>query len=218
MTIKWVFFDLGWTLVDETAAHISRFERIQPFLKKMGAVKPVEALMSDCGASASRFSSSPYWGMLKTYGLSNEQLNEANIAAPYCKRDEVLYDGVPELLHQLSKSYRLGIIANQSEGTVNRLKAWEVRDYFSEVFASHEFGLSKPDPQIFQAALSVAKCDPQEAVMVGDRLDNDIGPANDIGWQTIRVLQGFSSYQIPRSPVEQATFQVPTVADVKKCL
>ena len=77
-----------------------------------------------------------------------------------------------------------------------------IRDHFSLIFAPTELGLSKPDPQIFAGALAAAGCNPEEAVMVGDRLDNHIGPAKSQGWRTERVRQDFSRLQIPCSPYE----------------
>jgi FMN phosphatase YigB (HAD superfamily) len=40
--------------------------------------------------------------------------------------------------------------------------------------------------------------------MIGDRLDNDIRPARSQGWNTIRILQGFAKYQLPRDPFNEA--------------
>ena len=38
------------------------------------------------------------------------------------------------------------------------------------------------------------KCDADRAVMVGDRLDNDIVPAASVGMHTVRILRGFFKY------------------------
>jgi FMN phosphatase YigB (HAD superfamily) len=38
--------------------------------------------------------------------------------------------------------------------------------------------------------LKRAGCAPSEAVMIGDRIDDDIRPARSLGWKTIRVTQG----------------------------
>ncbi len=53
-------------------------------------------------------------------------------------------------------------------------------------FWSFEYGFSKPDPHVFQvltARLEARGIRPAEVLMVGDRLDNDIEPARDFGWQ-----------------------------------
>lgn len=39
----------------------------------------------------------------------------------------------------------------------------------------------KPDPKLFTIACAQAGCAPEDAVMIGDRLDNDIAPAKAIG-------------------------------------
>jgi hypothetical protein len=36
-----------------------------------------------------------------------------------------------------------------------------------------------------------------------DRLDNDIRPARLLGWETIRVAQGFARFQLPRDLWEE---------------
>jgi hypothetical protein len=44
--------------------------------------------------------------------------------ARYSKELEVLYEGVGELLRVLSASYKLGVIANQSVSSTDRLTKW----------------------------------------------------------------------------------------------
>jgi HAD superfamily hydrolase (TIGR01549 family) len=133
----------------------------------------------------------------------------------YPKNKEVLYPGVKELLVSLSNQYKLGIIANQSMGTEDRLVRWGIRDYFSIVFASAERGLEKPDPQIFAGAMAEARFGSQEVLMVGDRLDNDIAPAKLQGWRTVRVLQGFSRYQEPRVQEQVPDTTISKIGDLR---
>lgn len=49
--------------------------------------------------------------------------------------------------------------------------------YIKLIVASAEEGVAKPDKRIFEIALDKANCEPQAAVMIGDRVDNDIVPA-----------------------------------------
>jgi putative hydrolase of the HAD superfamily len=54
-------------------------------------------------------------------------------------------------------------------------------------FFSYENGFSKPDPHVFRlltTRLQLAGILPEEILMIGNRLDNDIGPAKAQGWQT----------------------------------
>jgi FMN phosphatase YigB (HAD superfamily) len=49
-------------------------------------------------------------------------------------------------------------------------------------------GYAKPDPQLFWHVIRQAGCRPAEAMMVGDRLDNDILPAQKLGLATAQIL------------------------------
>lgn len=74
------------------------------------------------------------------------------------------------------------------------------------VIASADEGVEKPNLEIFKIALERANCLPENAVMVGDRIDNDILPAKKLGIKTVWVKQGFAKYQ-PESDVPDYTIQ-----------
>lgn len=119
-----------------------------------------------------------------------------------------------DVLRRMAQHYKLGIIANQWQGIADRLKQHGWLEHFSVIVGSAEAGVSKPDPRIFRMALDQAKCAPSDAVMVGDRIDNDIAPANALGMATIRLMQGSSAWQQPRNDREQPTATVMGIADV----
>ncbi len=212
--IEWIFLDLGWTLVDETRAHRERFKDVCERLAGFGLCHSVDELMAMYEQAATDFAPSPFRGMLARLNLSEEQLRAVASSVRYEHENEILYPGVPELLASLSRRFKLGVIANQSEGTEDRLARWRIRDPFSLVFASAEFGLSKPDPEIFRRAISLAGCAPERALMVGDRLDNDVGPAKSQGWKTIRVLQGFFRFQAPRVANEIPDLTISSIQEL----
>ena len=124
---------------------------------------------------------------LKYFGLTK---------TPWHKELEVPYRDTENVLSALKeRGYNIGIIANQSVGTAERLEKWGLLKYINVVLSSAEEGISKPDSEIFLRALQHASCSADEAFMIGDRLDNDIYPALKLGFKTIWVRQGFSSYQ-----------------------
>ena len=47
-----------------------------------------------------------------------------------------------------------------------------------------------PDRRIFEIALERSGCKPENAVMIGDRIDNDIVPAKQLGMKTIWIKTG----------------------------
>ncbi|HIR79115.1 MAG TPA: HAD family hydrolase [Candidatus Egerieenecus merdigallinarum] len=54
--------------------------------------------------------------------------------------------------------------------------------------------------------------------MIGDRIDNDIEPANKLGMKTIWVKQGFSVYQIPMNDFQQADYVVDRLQNILEVL
>lgn len=175
--IKWIFFDLGSTLIDETDC--IEF-RVAETLKQAGAPSKEEFYRQmEYFVSVNML---PYKDTVKKFGLEKVR---------WLKELEKLYPESKEVLQALHGRYKLGIIANQSAGTEERLVQFGIRDYFDVVVASAEAGVAKPDKRIFELALSQAGCSAREACMVGDRLDNDITPAAEMGMSTVWVRQGW---------------------------
>lgn len=134
------------------------------------------------------------------------------------KELERLYQDTNNVLKNLASKYKLGIIANQSAGTQERIEKWGIAKYFDVVIASAEAGCAKPDLRIFYMALEQANCLPEEAVMIGDRLDNDITPAKLLGMKTIWVRQGFAKYQSINNESERPNYIIDDIADILNVL
>ncbi len=175
--IKWLFFDLGSTLVDETKCIEYR---IKETLKQSNA--PTKEVFFACMEKMIASNRLPYKDAVKEFGL--EQIN-------WPKEFEQLYESVPEVLQALAGKYKMGIIANQSLGSEERMRNWGILDYFDVIVASAEAGVAKPDKRIFGLALEKSGAKPEECCMIGDRLDNDIIPAKEMGLHTIWVRQSW---------------------------
>ena len=108
----------------------------------------------------------------------------------------------------------MGVIANQSAGTEARLEGWGLLRHISLIVVSAEAGLSKPDLAIFNLAIKRAGCRREHAVMIGDRIDNDVMPAKSLGWKTILIRQGLSKGQVPMSTAQEPDFEVRRLDEV----
>jgi HAD superfamily hydrolase (TIGR01549 family) len=130
------------------------------------------------------------------------------------------YYDAEETLSLLSQKYKLGIIANQSNDVLQLLDKFNFRDFFNVVIISSEVNINKPDPRIFQLAMNRAannsnlKC----YVMIGDRLDTDIGPANKLGMKTIRYTNSLFRLQEPIDESEMATQVVDRLSEIPDIL
>lgn len=202
--IKWIFFDVGSTLIDETECYNHRikdaiagtditfeqFNEKRIFFAKQNLKGDIEALK--------------FFGLTKT---------------PWYFEDERPYEEAEAVLHALcERGYSIGIIANQALGTEKRLENWGFMKYIKLVIASAEEGVAKPDSEIFLRALNRADCLPENAVMIGDRIDNDIEPAKKLGMKTIWVRQGFSIYQQPENDIQTADHIVDSLRDILEIL
>jgi putative hydrolase of the HAD superfamily len=78
--------------------------------------------------------------------------------------------------------------------------------------------MAKPDEAIFRWALDRAGCAAADALMVGDRLDNDIAPARRLGMRTVRVRQGIARSQQPRTVEETPDCTIDAIADLAQVL
>ncbi|MBD5145822.1 MAG: HAD family hydrolase [Ruminococcus sp.] len=193
--MKWIFFDLGSTLIDEEDCIEYR---VAETLKQSGAPSKEEFYKQmEYFASVNMLS---YKDTVKKFGLENVR---------WVKELEKLYPESQEVLQALHGRYKLGIIANQSAGTEERLVQFGIRDYLDVVVASAEAGVAKPDKRIFELALSQAGCSASEACMVGDRLDNDIAPAAEMGMYTVWVRQSWFG----RGNVDLAPFKPNVTVD-----
>jgi len=93
----------------------------------------------------------------------------------------------------------VGLITNTlSRGDEEVRRDWErfgLADAIDHVVSSHSIGWQKPHAAIFRRALELAGSEPKEAVMVGDRLRQDIWGAKRLGLGAVwrRPLAGAPS-------------------------
>lgn len=206
---RWLFFDLGSTLINEDAAAAERLRQLSHALQTCGIHAPPAALRVALDNAAARFDPNPFGNAIRAFTQDDAVIQFARASGRYPKELEMPYHQALPLLERLSHRYNLGVIANQPPGTAERLARYGLAHYFAVCISSGDAGVSKPDPAIFRLALDAANCAPAAAVMIGDRLDNDILPAKALGFATIRILQGPARLQRPRSAAETPDATVP---------
>jgi putative hydrolase of the HAD superfamily len=100
----------------------------------------------------------------------------------YSYRNQVtLYEGVERSLIKLKNKYLLGVITN---GNAN-LKEIGIDHYFHFNFNAYEMNTSKPDLEIFQAAIKKTGFMAKEICHVGDHPVNDVQGSLNAGMHAI---------------------------------
>lgn len=126
------------------------------------------------------------------FGMTfSEDLLERYHTAQFEQRakDFVLRDGVCETLEQLrSRGLHLGIVSNVDDDHFSHLmELSQLGPYFDSLLTSEQAQSCKPDVGIFHEALRRAGCQPEEAVFVGDSLQQDIAGANQLGLRSVLI-------------------------------
>ena len=200
---KWLFFDIGSTLINEEKAYQDR----------------IEQAIAETNITYDTF----YQRMLVLFqeGLKGDliALQEYSLERPKWKSElEILYPDAKIVLETLHNRYKIGVIANQLPNLEKRLENFGIKQWIDLIISSADCGFSKPSSKIFQLALQQASCSASSAIMIGDRLDNDIAPAKTLGMKTIWIKQGFSAYSPIQSPSEEPDFTVNSLSDLLKIL
>ena len=202
-----LFFDVGYTLVNEDAVWETR-------CREQAETKEAKKL----GLSAKDIYHEIEIASITRKPQFRTLVDKYNFkeVAPYRTELEKLYEEAPSVIKALAQKYELGIIANQLDGLKERLEDFGLLNYFKYIISSWDIQVMKPDIRIFEYALDKANCIPQEACMIGDRLDNDILPAKSLGMKTAWIKQGFGALQKPLSKSEEADYTISNLSELSK--
>lgn len=127
-----------------------------------------------------------------------------------------LYDESLELIENLHSNYRLAIITNGlTEVQNNRIRKSTISKYFEDIVISEEVKVSKPNPKIFELALSnIRHNDKSKVLMVGDSLTSDIQGGINFGIDTCWLNSSKSTNTSTIIP----TYEISNIKDLKTIL
>jgi len=125
-----------------------------------------------------------------------------------------LFAGVPDMLSTLSGNYRLAVVS-QNFSEANLWMKWHgIHQFFDWISLSSSEDIYKPDPRLFKAACDGLEVSPEDCIMVGDRLDNDIWPANRLRMKTVRVMADPYRIQQPRYERDLPDHTIENVSEI----
>lgn len=106
------------------------------------------------------------------YGVAKENVSKSKI-----------------VLDELAKTYPLVLVSNFYGNIDAVLKDFGIFDCFKKVIESAKVGVRKPDASIFKLGVKALGFKPEEILVVGDSIKNDINPAKSLGCHTL-LLEG----------------------------
>jgi putative hydrolase of the HAD superfamily len=123
--------------------------------------------------------------------IDNPKISEEIADSFTILREEMIqpFSGSVETLRKLhNRGIHMGLITNgNSEFQRAKIRRFELEQYFDFILIESEFGVGKPDPRVFKYGLEQFGASPEEVWMVGDDLEFDMRPAQELGMGTVWV-------------------------------
>jgi HAD superfamily hydrolase (TIGR01549 family) len=119
--------------------------------------------------------------------LQTESVDPQMIGYRFERAD--LYPDVVRTLKGLrAEHHRIAIAGNQGEGVAEQIDALDLGA--DVIGTSALWGSSKPEPAFFQRLCDELELQPDQIVLVGDRIDNDVLPAIEFGLHAVHIRRG----------------------------
>jgi FMN phosphatase YigB (HAD superfamily) len=177
-----VVFDVGETLIDETRFWTEWAEWL--------GVRPL-LLNAALGATiATRREHTEAFELVRP-GFDAEEAMRERLAAgwPDAFVEDDLFDDARRCLAELRRAgYTTGVAGNQPAWMVERMRQWTWA--VDVVTGPDDLGAVKPDRVFFSRLAEALALDPARIAYVGDRVDNDVVPAQEAGMRGVFLRRG----------------------------
>ncbi len=190
MSIDWIFFDVGGVIIEESAFNLARRQQILEIARQYNSKLTFEDVFNLHEKSSSMIGNIGE-NMLSLL-VPQDKLEECKQQLLDKKKDLPNYFDVknirPEIklvLPELSKKYKIGIIANQHAQIKDVLEQASILRYFDHNEVSREYGFGKPDSRLYQAVLASTSADPKRSVMIDDNIERGLVQAKAMGMTTV---------------------------------
>ncbi|MGH3963897.1 MAG: HAD family hydrolase [Pseudonocardiaceae bacterium] len=180
--IEAVFFDVGEMIIDETREYGTWADWLGVPRHTFSAV--FGAVIARGGDYRETFQ---YFR--PGFDLATERERRTAAGQPETFAEENLYPDARPCLGELQQmGLRVGLAGNQTSRAERILKALGLPA--DVIGTSDGWGVEKPSPAFFARVIEEAGCAAGSVVYVGDRLDNDIRPAQHAGMRTVLIRRG----------------------------
>jgi len=186
---KVIFFDIGFTLVKPASGDWSITNKLKELSKGKIETKTRKELVDAikeggkylepihlCFTQEEQIEQfTEFYRILNrvlNLDLTADEIKEVAIDRSSNINNYVPYDDAKEVLNELRKNYKLGVISDTWPDITKALKEFGLYDYFSFLTYSCHLNAFKPNEKMYKDALSKAKVKPEETVFIDDLLRN----------------------------------------------
>ncbi len=221
--IKAVIFDFDDTLIDWSHASVTwrdfvtpKYRKIHQYLQDEGFNPPPadeliplfyanvrlvweEAKETWLGARLT----DALWRSFADAGLDCDQIDMTAVLHAFdwspCPGVRPFEDTHMVLDHIQAQGYKLGLITNAFQPMWHRdieLREYGLLNYFPARITSGDTGFMKPHPAIYWRMLGMLDLMPEEAIFIGDRPENDILGAQNVGMPNVWMRPDHVDYPL----------------------
>ena len=132
--------------------------------------------------------------------------------------DDLYQDSKASITALKSAGAKIGIVANQPASVVDSLKADQIYDLIDFLGVSAIVGIEKPNPAIFELAISKLATPANQIIHIGNRIDTDVLPAKKLGMKTIWVRRGEANPDPTAADLAQADITVDDLTNLTQLI
>src|SRR5262245_32940000 len=202
-----VFFDVGETIVDESREYGT-------WADWLGVPRHTFSAIFGAVIARGRDYRETFQVFRPGFNLDEERDRRAAAGQPETFAEENLYpDARPCLAALRAQGVRVGLAGNQTARAEAILRSLDLP--VDVIGTSAGWGAEKPSVAFFHRVVVEAGCPADQVLYVGDRLDNDIRPAQVAGMATALVRRGPWGYILDDQPVaDRCLFRMDTLAQL----
>jgi len=171
MSIQAVIFDMGGVLLrtEDQATRTRIAAHLGMDYDELSAL--VFDSQSSHQAMVGEITAAEHWkSVQETLGLSDDEFPQVQLEF---WGGDTMDEDLVNYLRDLRPRYKTALLSNAWDDLRQNIEDfWKITDAFDEIVISAEVGLVKPDPGIYQRAISDLGINPDEAVFVDDFLHN----------------------------------------------
>jgi HAD superfamily hydrolase (TIGR01549 family) len=209
--LRAIFFDVGETLIDETRL-------MQLWADTLGVGRDEFLAVLDDVIMQNEPIRRVFERLRPDFDVAAARAQRKRDGTDFLIEARDLYaDARPSLATLKRQGLFIGIAGNQPPTAKAALESFGLDAHL--ITTSAELGVSKPSADFFRQILDLCSFRPEETAYVGDRVDNDIIPAQAAGMTAIFIERGpFGRVHARRGDAAGADICVKSLSDISEAL
>ncbi|WP_461863484.1 HAD family hydrolase [Thermococcus sp.] len=210
--MKAVLFDIDGTLLTEEPLMMLFLPWVYDMLSKKLGVNREEARNRFMAEIIGRRDTYDWHDWNFFFNLFGIDLRYEELLREYPYKIHVYPDVPPTLEWLKEEGYKLGVVTSGPSYQKLKLRIAKLDRYFDVIITRDDVNAIKPEPKIFLHALERLGVEPEEAVMIGDSLQQDVYGAKNVGmtgiWINRKDEKGYNF----------ADFEIRTLHELRKVM